>query len=124
MSGLSSRIRAARRRSGHSQASLANALGVSRGAVANWESSSSSKPSVARLIDLAKTTFVRIEWLATGRGEMVYGQEDGDSMAAVDAEIVEDSNERLLILAFRNSNRQVQQILLTLARSTERSTSR
>ena len=73
MKQFSDRIAFARKRMGPSQAQLASALGVSRGACGQWEQGVST-PSVAHLIELAKVTEVSFEWLATGRGPMETGE--------------------------------------------------
>lgn len=68
---MATRVRVARQRAGMTQDQLASRLGVTRGAVANWEVSQRPKPSVSNLIEVANTTNVSIEWLATGRGGIV-----------------------------------------------------
>lgn len=59
---LGERIRSARIRSGLSQRELARRLGVSPGAVGQWELGVHS-PSRSRLSVLAKTLRVQVEWL-------------------------------------------------------------
>lgn len=68
---MAARVRVARQRSGMTQSQLADRVGVTRGAVANWEVSERPKPNVSNLIEFANTTDVSIEWLATGRGDIV-----------------------------------------------------
>ncbi|MBS0214733.1 MAG: helix-turn-helix transcriptional regulator [Proteobacteria bacterium] len=68
---LATRIRAARRQSGMSQKTMAVQLGVSRGAIANWESSGHAQPSRTNLGKVAAITGVKIEWLARGHGSMI-----------------------------------------------------
>ena len=68
---LATRIRTARRHSGMSQKSLAEQLGVSRGAIANWESSGQVRPSRSNLSKIAVVSGVTIEWLARGHGSMI-----------------------------------------------------
>lgn len=67
---LETRVRVARQRAGMTQSQLAERIGVTRGAVANWEISKRPKPSVSNLIEIAVATRVSFEWLATGRGDM------------------------------------------------------
>lgn len=67
---LEIRVRVARQRAGMTQSQLAERIGVTRGAVANWEITKRPKPSVSNLIEIALATGVSFEWLATGRGEM------------------------------------------------------
>jgi transcriptional regulator with XRE-family HTH domain len=71
---LYERCREARRRTGLSQEKLALELGVSRGAVAQWEMERGTSPSVDNLIALARRTGVGFEWLATERGPRVHGE--------------------------------------------------
>lgn len=66
---LAARIASARQRKGLSQEALGKMLGVSRAAVAQWESGQSS-PAAERLIDLADKLQVRFEWLYWGRDPM------------------------------------------------------
>lgn len=66
---LAARIASARQRKGLSQDALGKMLGVSRAAVAQWESGQSS-PAAERLIDLTDKLRVRFEWLYWGHGPM------------------------------------------------------
>lgn len=67
---MATRIRMARQRTGMTQHYLAERMQVTRGAVANWEISVRSKPSLSHLLRLATVLNVSFEWLATGRGKM------------------------------------------------------
>jgi len=97
------RIRIARRGVGLSQARLALELGVQRSAVSHWEAQR-GKPSVDNLRRLALRTGVQFEWLATGRGPMAPSAEALlDSVAAVDAMLIDDPQERRLLKAFRDA---------------------
>lgn len=109
---LSTRIRTARLRAGLSQAELAEKLGVSRSAVANWErNAGGTHPGSKRLADIAINTGVAWEWLATGRG---HATPSADHILAVDAEFVEDPIERRLLHAFRQGSDAFKQALLVL----------
>lgn len=110
---LASRIRHARKRRDLSQAMLAHYVGVSRGAVANWESVDGSAPSAARLASIAEVSQVRFEWLATGRGEIAFGLGDGD-VPALDAELVTDEYERKLLRCFRFGSKAIRNQLLSI----------
>ncbi|MFT3761362.1 MAG: helix-turn-helix transcriptional regulator [Pseudoxanthomonas sp.] len=114
--GLATRIRTARMRAGLSQHGLAERLGVSRGAVANWECTKEVQPTSERLRAIAKTTGVAHEWLATGRGRMFYDTSQ-DEVPAVDAEFVEDRLELRLLRAYREASRHKRARLLELAES-------
>ncbi len=110
---LSTRIRVARHRARLSQEALAAKLGITRGAVANWECSVGALPATSRLELLAQVTGVCFEWLATGRGPVVYEQVL-DDVPAVDAELVHDPDERRLLMAFRLGGKQTRRLLLNL----------
>ena len=76
MLSMSSRIRRARSAAKLSQAQLAGMTGVKRSAVAQWERTECTTPSVEHLAQIAVSTGVQFEWLATGRGPaMPNGQE-------------------------------------------------
>lgn len=79
---MSSRLRRARTAAKLSQMALANRLGISRSAIAQWEQSAGTLPSVAHLAHVAEATGVCFEWLATGRGRV--RPEGNDFDVAVD----------------------------------------
>ncbi len=110
---LSMRIRIARQRARLSQEALATQLGVTRGAVANWECSVGALPATARIERLAQVTGVCFEWLATGRGPIAYS--GSDTLPAADAEVVDDPAERRLLRAYRLASRPVQRMMLRMA---------
>ncbi|MBS0218877.1 MAG: helix-turn-helix transcriptional regulator [Proteobacteria bacterium] len=97
---LATRIRIARRNSGMSQKSLAERLGVSRGAIANWESSGHARPSRPNLCKVAAITGVTIEWLARGHGSMLPALLPFD-LAGNEQMITSDANESRLLSVFR-----------------------
>ena len=110
---LCTRIRVARQRANLSQADLADSLGVSRTAVANWESHKvRSCPSGERISEIAILTGVSWEWLATGRGSAAVSPE---MVPTVDADFVEDPIERTLLAGFRAGNEPIRRALLTIA---------
>lgn len=74
MSKIYERCREARRRTGLSQEALALDLGVSRGAIAQWEMEEGTTPSVDNLIALARRSGLAFEYLATGRGPKIFGE--------------------------------------------------
>jgi hypothetical protein len=68
------------------------------------------------LRQLALLTGVQFEWLATGRGPMTPSAESLlDSVAAVDALLVDDPQERRLLNAFRDTPMAARLPLLELA---------
>lgn len=68
MQTLPDRIRRARALSNISQQALAEAVGVQRSAVAQWERKDGNTPSMPHLVAIAVATGVCLEWLGTGRG--------------------------------------------------------
>jgi transcriptional regulator with XRE-family HTH domain len=71
---MQARIKEARRRVAVSQEEFAARLGVSRGAVAQWEMDDGTSPTVKNLEQIATLSGLAFEWLATGRGPKVFGQ--------------------------------------------------
>ncbi|WP_279303946.1 helix-turn-helix domain-containing protein [Cognatiluteimonas telluris] len=67
---MPARLRRARCDAKLSQVDIAERLGISRSAVAQWEQSAGTSPSTANLAQVATMTGVRFEWLATGRGHI------------------------------------------------------
>lgn len=111
---MAERIRLARRKAGMSQALLASHIGAQRSAVANWESVVGASPAITNLALLAKTTHVAFEWLATGRGDMTILPHIHD-VPAVDADLVDDPQERRLLRAFRGASARARISLLEMA---------
>ena len=64
---LAVRISVIRRAAGWSQTQLAAQVGVSRGAVAQWEAGR-TEPTATNLREIAVKASVDYDWLATGRG--------------------------------------------------------
>lgn len=64
---FASRLKETREALGKSQAALAREIGVSPGAVGNWEAGGREAPR--SLLALAKAIGVRAEWLRDGKGE-------------------------------------------------------
>lgn len=67
---MPARIRRCRTACGLSQAALGARVGVRRSAVAQWENTGGTSPSLQHLSQLATVAGVCFEWLATGRGPM------------------------------------------------------
>lgn len=65
---LAKRIRRARTGARLTQTQLAEAVGVQRSAVAQWETARGTRPRVEHMVEVAIRTSVNFEWLATGRG--------------------------------------------------------
>ena len=110
---LSQRIRAARRASGLSQQALADRLGVTRGAVGNWESSNNVCPSAEKLAGIAGVFNVSFEWLATGRGAMVAPS--CRTAPSSDSTTVVCPNELQILHAYRRAPDQIKRLIQDLA---------
>lgn len=72
---MEDRMRRARLLAKLSQKELAAKIGVQRSAVAQWEKTGGSMPSMSHLIDIALATGVTLEWLGTGRGPIKVDEE-------------------------------------------------
>jgi transcriptional regulator with XRE-family HTH domain len=113
--GLAARIRRARRIAGISQQALADALGVTRSAVSNWESDSGVRPATDRLAVLARALHVSFEWVATGRGEMRMGADVRDASVAEGGAVVDCPHELQLLQAYRRAPARVKALLQEMA---------
>lgn len=114
---IGERIRRARRHAGLSQAQLSAVIAVQRSAVSNWESANNLYPTMANLIAMARACDVSIEWLGTGRGAMLLGGLELAHVPAADAELVDASDERALLAAFRSLPRRLQHPILQFVQS-------
>lgn len=117
---LSMRVRKARHQAGLSQQVLAERMGVTRGAVANWESAV-AVPAARRLARIANVTGVSYEWLATGRGAMLpeLGFEDPKT-PAINADFVDDPVERQLLDTFRMASMRARKAALDTLKASAR----
>lgn len=61
--GLGARIVQARTAVGHTQTSLAKAIGLSRFALARYEKGATHEPRLSCLVAIAQTCGVRLDWL-------------------------------------------------------------
>ena len=117
---LSMRVRKARHQAGLSQQVLAERMGVTRGAVANWESAV-AVPAARRLARIANVTGVSYEWLATGRGAMLPELRFEDPKTpAIDADFVDDPVERQLLDTFRMASMRARKAALDTLKASAR----
>ena len=70
---IGKRIRTARKEAGLTQEELALRVGVSRSAIAQWETRPNVLPSHANMDTLTEVLTVSYEWLAKGTGPMHPG---------------------------------------------------
>jgi transcriptional regulator with XRE-family HTH domain len=113
--GLAARIRRARRIAGFSQQALADAIGVTRSAVSNWESDKGVRPATDRLAVLAQALHVGFEWIATGRGEMRLCAEPRDRAGVEHGAMVDCPHELQLLQAYRRAPARVKALLQEMA---------
>ena len=110
---LGMRIRVVRQSLQLSQAGLAEKLNVSRSAVSNWEGAVAA-PTASNLMMLAELSKVSFEWLALSRGSMRLPS-NTQTIPAVDAMLVYESDELQLIHAYRSASGRQKLRLLQLA---------
>jgi len=85
---LTLRLIKSRRERRLSQQGLADLIGVSRSALAQWETNI-SRPHIGNLQKVAEVLDVSFEWLATGRGnQYIKGRNDFVDDKDIDNEIV------------------------------------
>lgn len=96
MTNMANRIRRARALARVSQSQLAAQVGVTRSAVAQWESKANVRPSMDHLSRIAIVTEVQFEWLATGRGPTKH---ESDQTAGTDAKVFAQSETETRLLA-------------------------
>lgn len=100
------RVRQCRSAARLSQAQLASAVGVRRSAVAQWEQAAGgTSPSVGHLAQVAVTTAVCFEWLATGRGAMRPSGTEFESAARTGDFAMDELENRVLDSIRRLSQR-------------------
>lgn len=111
-SRLADRIRIARHAANLSQAALAARVGVTPGAVAQWESPDGTKPGIERLETIATATGAVFDWLAIGRGDARRRKGAADSAPAVTLDsFARDFTEEVLLQRFRRLSPQARGLL-------------
>lgn len=117
MSELRHRVREARKKVGMTQEAFALHLGVSRSAVANWETGVGI-PDMPNLLKIAETTGMGFEYLATGRGREDFGTPEVKEearppyLARLDVGRAQSSAEVTLLMAFRELSERRRKALL------------
>lgn len=112
---LAGRIRVARRDARLTQSMLAERVGVSPSAAAQWENTNGTAPATARLQAIAAVTGVRFEWLATGSGERKQRRPNPDSIPALKLDVyAQDGAEEMLLDRFRQLSPRAKQMLVDL----------
>lgn len=89
----------ARRWAKMSRADLAERVGVSKGAAAQWEHPHGTNPTLENLVSAAEAMGVSFEWLATGAG--LPHPQDREILAASLSEFAHDYSESELLLLWR-----------------------
>jgi transcriptional regulator with XRE-family HTH domain len=113
---LASRIRIARRDAKLTQTALAERIGVTPSAAAQWEHPNGTRPGTARLQEISAATGVSFEWLATGRGERRQRRPtpaDAESALKLDV-FAQDWTEEVLLERFRLLSPRAKQMLVNL----------
>jgi len=86
---------------------LAVLVGVKRSSANQWESPNLGKePSTSNLIKIALITGVSFEWLATGRGEMLWHERSAEDFGGLSA------REKFLLKLFAELTERRQKALL------------
>lgn len=100
---LADRIRAARRSGKLTQSALADRVGVTASAAAQWEHPHGTRPELSHLQSIAAATGVTFEWLAIGFGDKRRrGMSDEDSTPALKLDVfAQDRAEEILLERFR-----------------------
>jgi len=84
-SGIGIRLQQARKAAGLTQNDVARELGVTFGAVSQWERGSTS-PKGTHLVNLSKLYSVRPAWLSSGKGP----KEESDELVLANTELFDD----------------------------------
>lgn len=113
MPSMSLRIRQARSMARLTQAQLAKLVGVKRSAVAQWEQVDGTSPCVSHLADVASTTGVYFEWLATGRGTSRPDPHEFQT-AAISQDFAQDESESRALEALRRVPRNRRNLALSI----------
>jgi transcriptional regulator with XRE-family HTH domain len=108
---LPDRIRHARRTAKLTQADLGRALDVVPSAVAQWESTRGTAPTLEHLAQIAVAAKVSFEWLATGRGAARLGAVD-EQPAVSSESFARDLPEERLLAAFRRVTRHKRDLIV------------
>jgi transcriptional regulator with XRE-family HTH domain len=117
---INDRIRLARRHARLSQTKLAEAVGVQRSAVAQWERANGVRPTMENLIKLAVIAGMHLEWLATGRGKMSLPDAGASGDQLTDLQLSEfalNEHEQRILRAFRALDRRSVHAITVLAES-------
>lgn len=110
---LAGRIRSARRAAKLSQTALAERVGVTPSAAAQWEHPHGTSPGLQRLQAIASATGVTFQWLAVGAGERRRKPAQVDeAVPALKLDVfAQDSTEETLLQRFRSLSPRAKQLL-------------
>lgn len=111
MTDIGDRITLARKKRALSQAQLGELLDVSRGACGQWEQGQ-TYPNIQHMVEIAKILDVQLEWLATGRGEMDYGNAIKEPSPAYNASL--PAEELMLLNYYQKMDKPQQKALIKL----------
>jgi transcriptional regulator with XRE-family HTH domain len=109
---LADRVRSARRAAKLTQTGLADRVGVTPSAAAQWEHPHGTSPGVHRLQAIAAATGVTFGWLATGRGDQRRRSKQDDAVPALKLDLfAQDNAEESLLERFRMLSPRARQML-------------
>lgn len=113
---LADRIRSARHGAKLTQTSLAERLGVTPSAVAQWEHPNGTSPGIHRLLAIARATGVVFDWLATGQGDARRRRAHrGEETPVLKLDLyAQDHAEELMLERFRMLSPRGRQLLSSL----------
>ena len=115
MSTIANRIALARKKRGLSQELLAERMNISRGACGHCERGK-ALPSTEHLTELAPILNIRLEWLATGKGEMEASHQISESSAPTYSIALEDDETKEVADRYYRLSKRKRQIILDLLR--------
>lgn len=111
---LPDRLRRARRLASISQASLAQAVGISPSAVAQWEQIDGTLPGLAHLVTVARVTGVSMDWLATGAGRPRHAAAPEEHATLIADAYARDATEEGLLREFRMMSPRARRLMAEL----------
>jgi transcriptional regulator with XRE-family HTH domain len=99
---LADRVRSARRAAKLTQTGLAERVGVTPSAAAQWEHPNGTSPGIHRLQAIASATGSSFGWLATGRGDQRRQSRQEQAIPALKLDVfAQDGAEEALLERFR-----------------------
>lgn len=114
LEAMSDRIRRVRVQAKINQAELARKVGVTSSAVAQWESTTGTQPSLKYIVEIARLCGASLEWIVTGEGRMRHRDRAVDNDVLVAAVFAHDLTEENLLIEFRRMPTAARRLLVNL----------